>query len=116
MHHSRWHLWCSAKPDSYLVDSINFTGPSTQAGIKWLGQRLVAHSVGRANLSDKAPPLTGASSKCTPRIEASCANLRLTAGAIELISMIISPLRAPSRTPCRPVTTPSARAEVGHMA
>ena len=53
IHLSRGPLWCPAKPDIHLGDSINVLEPSTQAGIKWLGQPLVAHSVGRARHSVK---------------------------------------------------------------
>ena len=41
IHLSRGPLWCPAKPDIHLGDSINVPGPSTQAGKKWLGQRTI---------------------------------------------------------------------------
>jgi hypothetical protein len=50
---SRGPLWYPAEPDIHLGDSIDVPGLSTQAGIKWLGQRLVVHSVGRANIISK---------------------------------------------------------------
>ena len=54
IHLSRGPLWCPAKSDIHLGGSINVPGPSTQAGIKWLGQHLVAHSVG--SLCRDSPP------------------------------------------------------------
>ena len=59
------------------------------------------------------PPLTGASRKWAPCVEAASASLRLTVGAMVLISMIISPLRAPSSIPCGPATTSSTCMELG---
>src|SRR5579883_440074 len=61
------------------------------------------------------PPLTGASRKCTPWVAANSPSLRLVAGAIVLMSIIISPLRAPARMPCSPVTTSSTSGELGSM-
>src|SRR5258706_13688108 len=50
IHLSRGPLWCPAQQDIHLGNSINVPKSSTQAGIRWLGQRLVAHPVGIAAL------------------------------------------------------------------
>ena len=60
-----------------------------------------------------SPPLTGASRKSTPLASQAAAIFCEVPGAIELMSMMVSPLEAPSSTPSGPRIAASESAESG---